>query len=356
MKDCSAKQATVSRQICGSSDLELPVLGIGCWSFGGGSYWGTQEQYEVDAVVAAALEAGCVLFDTAEVYNEGRSEVALGRALKGRRPRALIATKVSPHHTYPSTLRAHCDGSLRRLGTDYIDLYMVHWPICAKSMPHFTDSPEPATSPPDVREAFDTLVSLREQGKIRYIGVSNHGPAQLHEIADYPVIADQLCYNLLSRGIEFELLQMCKNMGIGILAYMPLLQGVLTGKYLSLENVPAPRARTRHFRGDRVGSRHNGAGFESEMTKCLSALKRLSDDSGVSMLELSLGWTIANPAIACTLVGVRSIAQLNDSLAVAHRPLPPPTVRRLNEITDPLKNMMGASIDLFESTENTRIL
>ena len=108
---------SMARRPCGTEGLELPALGIGCWSFGGGDYWGHQEQRDVDSVVSAAIEMGCTYFDTAEVYNDGRSESALGQALKGRRTRVLIGSKVSPNNTSPKTLRAHCDDSLRRLGT-----------------------------------------------------------------------------------------------------------------------------------------------------------------------------------------------------------------------------------------------
>ena len=170
----------MKRRQCGKDGLELPVLGIGCWSFGGGDYWGDQNQKDVDSIVAAALEMGCNYFDAAEVYNDGRSESALGQALKGRRTEAILGSKISPHNADPATLRSHCEASLKRLGTDYIDLYMVHWPINPVALEHYTDQEADEKALPSTDAAFRTLTDLREEGKIRHIGVSNFGERFRH--------------------------------------------------------------------------------------------------------------------------------------------------------------------------------
>ena len=165
----------------GRSGICASPIAIGCWAFGGGSYWGAQAQGDVDAVVSAALERGYELFNTAEGYNDGASEASLGAALKGRRDRALISTKFAAAHAYPDELRASCEASLRRLGTDYIDIYMLHWPITAKT---FSGAPADArvkVSPPRADEMFATLDALKREGKIRAYGVSNYGPEQLRE-------------------------------------------------------------------------------------------------------------------------------------------------------------------------------
>ena len=122
---------------CGDSGLRLPLLGVGAWSFGKSSddYWGEQSQREAEAVVARAIDLGCAYFDTAEGYNDGRSESALGKLLRGRRDQVLIGTKISPANTRPEALRQHCAASLARLQTDYIDVYMVHWPIASELVP-----------------------------------------------------------------------------------------------------------------------------------------------------------------------------------------------------------------------------
>jgi aryl-alcohol dehydrogenase-like predicted oxidoreductase len=174
----------MERKNCGNLILTLPILGIGCWSFGGGSYWGEQDQRDVDAVVDMALDIGCNYFDTAEAYNDGTSEESLGKALKARRSEALIGTKVNPSNTNPNTLREHCEASLRRLQTDTIDLYMIHWPIHQHSIKHFTKDESVINNPPSVAKAFETMTKLQEEGKIRYTGVSNFGVKQLTEVND----------------------------------------------------------------------------------------------------------------------------------------------------------------------------
>ena len=211
------RKATSNLRSANRLGIEISVMGIGGWSYGGGDYWGPQAQEDVDAVAHAALDHGINFFDTAEGYNEGRSEEAVGEALKGRRDEAVVATKISPNNTEPTVLREHCEASLRRLQTDYIDIYIVHWPITEHS----------------VEDAFATLTALKEEGKIRSIGVSNFGVEQLSEALATGVQIDvnQVCYNLLSRAIELEILPLCQKHGMGILGYMPLLQGLLTGMY-----------------------------------------------------------------------------------------------------------------------------
>jgi hypothetical protein len=151
------------RRVCGAAELELPLLGIGCWAFGGGEYWGRQSQDEVDQIVRQAVDGGCNFFDTAEAYNAGASETSLGLALRGiPRDQVIVCTKISPNHTAPATLVEHCEASLRRLQTDYIDLYMVHWPITGHSIQHFVTESIPT---PSASAAFEALGRLRRAGK-----------------------------------------------------------------------------------------------------------------------------------------------------------------------------------------------
>jgi aryl-alcohol dehydrogenase-like predicted oxidoreductase len=345
----------MKRRKCGREGLELPVLGIGCWSFGGGEYWGEQSQKDVDEIVAAALDLGCNYFDTAEVYNDGRSESALGQALKGRRSRAIIGTKVSPNNTAPATLRVHCEASLKRLETDYIDLYMVHWPINSVSLQHYTGSEADQSALPDTGDAFRTLVDLKREGKIRHIGVSNYGVRQLAEIEGYGIAANQLCYNLLCRAIEFEILPLCAGSGIGVIGYMPLMQGILTGKYSSLEEIPWQRTRSRHFDGRRQGSRHGEEGFEALLEAALAELRRIAGDSGTPLMRLALAWCIAEPGIACTINGVRNVEQLQENVAALATTLSREVSADLAGATRDVKNALGPYADLYESRERSRI-
>lgn len=340
---------------CGASELMLSPLGLGCWPFGGGEYWGALDQSDANAVVHRALELGINTFDTAEVYNEGRSEVSLGLALRGLpRDQVVVCTKVSPAAGHPDLLPGRCEASLRRLGTDTIDLYMVHWPMTAHSIAHFTPAP---MAGPVVEDAFAALLRLREQGKIRHIGVSNFAPNKLEEAlaAGAAIAANQLPYNLLCRAIELEALPFCKSRGIGVIGYMALLQGVLSDRYPSLDDVPAPQRRTRHF--DARGSaeaRHGECGAEAETTAALAAIRALAAELGMKTSQLALKWTLANPSIQCMLVSSRSVRKLEDNVAAASMPLSSDVIARLNAITRPLLEKLGPSFDYYETTANDR--
>ncbi len=325
------------------SGIQLPLLGLGVWSFGGEAedYWGQQDECDAIEVVAAALDAGLNYFDTAEGYNQGRSEEALGRALAGRRSEAIIGTKISPQNTEPATLRQHCEASLRRLGTDTIDIYMVHWPITEHS----------------TEDAFATLAELRKEGKIRAIGLSNFGPAQMREVfaTGVSVEINQLCYNLIARAIEFEILPICRERGIGVLAYMPLMQGLLTGRWHSADEVPQIRRRTRQFSKDRSGTRHGEPGAEAETFALVEGLAKLAEANGVSAANLALGWVAAQPGLVTAIVGTRNVAQLRDSLRAIEQPLSADLVAELERLSRPVKEKMGPNADMWQTGPDKRI-
>ncbi|HUL77028.1 MAG TPA: aldo/keto reductase [Vicinamibacteria bacterium] len=340
---------------CGRSGLKLSVLGLGCWAFGGGEYWGRQDQSDVDAVVRRAFDLGVNYFDTAEVYNEGRSESSLGQALRDLpRDRVVIGTKVSPAHVQPATLLRRCEASLRRLGTDYIDLYMVHWPITPLSIRHFDAE---AGACPAVDDAFATLLRLRDQGKVRHVGVSNHSLARLDEALHHcpSLVANELPYNLLSRAIEWETLPGCAERRVGVIGYMALLQGVLTDRYPTLAEIRPWQRRTRHFdaAGAR-GARHGLRGEEEATRSALNQLRALCREEGHPLAELAVMWTVANAGLTCSLVGSRSISQVEANLRAVARPLAADVMARLDAITRPLKERLGRSFDYYESPENDR--
>lgn len=341
---------------CGRSGLALPPLGVGCWSFGGGSYWGEQEERDVDAVVSAALERGCTFFDTAEGYNEGRSEDALGRALRGRRDRAIVASKISPDHCGPGMVRRHCEASLARLGTDYLDLYMLHWPITPPAIRHYSADARLQAAPPSLVDALAAMEELRREGKIRHVGISNFGPRQIEEATATGVAlaCDELPYSLLSRAIEWEVLPACARKGMGILGYMPLMQGLLTGKYRSAEEIPPNRARTRHFHADRPGSRHGEQGVERETFTAIEALRAIATREGIAMESLAIAWCVSRPELTCTITGARNAAQLEENALAAELRLSPELVASLDAATDALKSALGRSVDLYESSASPR--
>jgi len=342
----------MERKKCGDSNLTLPILGIGCWSFGGGSYWGDQDQRDVDAVVEMALDIGCNYFDTAEAYNDGASEESLGKALKGKRSQALIGTKVNPSNTNPDILREHCEASLRRLQTDTIDLYMIHWPIHKHSIQHFTKDESVINNPPSVAKAFETLTELQREGKVQHIGVSNFGVKQLAEAMDTgaKIVVNELPYNLLMRAIEVEIMPFCYEKGIGVISYMPLMQGLLTGKYMAPDEVPPMRRRTRHFSSQRPGSRHGEKGEEKLTFETIRQIHDIANEQNVSMTHLAIAWCMANSAINCVLSGVRDVEQLKNNVQAMALSLDSRVIDRLNNATSPLLERLGVNPDYYENS------
>ena len=348
--------SVVDLRPCGTSGLSLPKMAIGCWSFGGGNYWGAQSQADVEAVVHRAIDLGINAFDTAEAYNAGASETSLGQALAGRRARALVVSKVSPDHTSPAVLRAHCEASLRRLDSDWIDLYLVHWPINASSIRHFTSDEALLRQPPDVAEAFATLADLRREGKIRYLGVSNFGVEQLAEAraAGADLAANELPYNLLMRGIEPALLPACARQGIGVLGYMALMQGVLCGPLRPFDELPAARTRLRHFSSERPGSRHGEPGIEAETWAALQAIGAIAAEAGLPIADLALAWAMANPAVTSTIVGCRTAEQLEDNVRACSIDLSREVLDSLERATAPILARLGPTVDYFQSAGDSR--
>jgi myo-inositol catabolism protein IolS len=350
----------LNKRFCGKSPLELSVMGLGCWSFGGGDYWGDQDQKDVDAVVRRAVELGITYFDTAEAYNEGRSEESLGKAIRDipvPRAQLVIGSKISPSNTDPETLVSHCHASLKRLGTDYIDLYMVHWPIHPHAIRHFSADENRIHHPPAVREAFETLLKLQQQGKIRYIGVSNFGVKRLKEVERHGthIISDQLPYSLLTRAIEREVLPYCIDQKIGVIGYMTLMQGLLTDKFSTPDDLPLMRRRTRHFNAKTNKlSRHGEEGAEEETRQALVSIRFLAKASGLTMHDIAIRWTLAKKGISCILAGSRTLKQLEANINAASDALPADLVGKLDAATRPLMLKLGPSFDYFESTANDR--
>ncbi len=351
----SGMKAIVHLRRCGKYDLRLPILGMGCWAYGGGEYWGAQSQKDVNEVVRFAVDQGCNFFDTAEAYNDGASEASLGLALQGiPRDQVVIGTKISPSNTRPNRLKERCDGSLRRLRTDFVDLYMVHWPITPHSIRHFTMEDIPI---PRVQDAFETLIGLQKAGKIRYIGVSNFGSAKLDEAlaTGAEIIINELPYSLLTRAIELQILPKCRDLGIGVLGYMSLLQGVLADIYPTLDDVPVWQRRTRHFDSRRTThTRHGLPGAEAETNTALASIRAIAKKYSTTMPELALKWAMARPGITCSLCGSRNLHELRQNLKAAQEPLAPEIVEELDAATAPLLAKLGTSFDYYESPANDR--
>ena len=330
---------------------------IGCWPFGGGEYWGEQSQRDVDNVVHAALDMGVNTFDTAEMYNSGESERALGKALKGRRNDAVVISKISPSNCHD--VRGHCIESLRRLGTDYIDAYMLHWPINKLAVEHFTSDSNIIESPPTVEEAYRQLDDLKREGLIRSIGMSNFGRTQMQEVLATGVQADvnEMSYNIVSRAIEAEIAPYCMENDIGIIGSMGLQQGLLAGIYATPDDIPKHQAHSRHFPDFRGGgtSRHGEPGAEKEIFEVVGRLREIADALGIHIAQLSIAWILKKPFMASTLVGSRNIDELRTNVAACEMTLPDEVEAEIDRISRPALDILGNNPDYYEHSSKSRI-
>ncbi|MDR0670020.1 MAG: aldo/keto reductase [Treponema sp.] len=331
----------------GNSALLVSPLVVGCWSFGGDSksYWGEQNQADVDALVAEGLDRNINFFDTAVGYNDGNSELSLGKALGKRRAEAVICDKVQiqPADRLGQDYETMVGDALKRLNTDYIDLLMIHWPTPDESL---------------LRANLEALLGLRRKGMIREIGVSNFSLKTL-EIAretGVQVIADEFAFNLISRGPERELLPYCEKNHIGFLAYMPLMQGVLAGKYETIADIPPMRRRTIHYaKNGNPYSGHGADGADAEVETVLRELRALSAATGLPCGTLSVAWLCQKPAVAGVIAGCRTVEQLRENAAAVETTLPPEILKALDDLSKPLFDKLGDYLDLWKKPEESRI-
>jgi len=342
-----------------AENITVSRLGIGCWAFGGGEYWGEQNQKDVDTVVHKAIDNGVNFFDTARMYNNGESEKSLGLALKNRRRQVVVCSKVSPAKAYYHTLKEECEASLKNLCTDYIDIYMMHWPINPFGVKHFTDDPDILANPPTAEEAFRALSDLKKEGKIKAIGVSNYGISQMKEAIELcpDLSANEITYNIISRAIEAEIMPFCREKNISVITSMSLMQGVLTGRYAAIEDIPAYQARSRHFKNERGQglSRHHEDGAEAERVAVLKVLREIAADLNISAAQLSIAWVFANKQVCCALLGSRNEAELLENIQAAQIILPQDIVNKINAVSLPVLKKLGSNADYYENTKNSRI-
>ena len=323
----------------GRSDLKVSVVSMGCWAIVGDRTWGPQDESEALAAIQASIDAGVNFFDTAEGYGNGRSEELLGRALGDRRNEVVIATKVSRAHLKPEALRESCEASLRRLRTERIDLYIVHWP--SRQVPF--------------EETWRTMEELQRQGKVRVLGVSNFATGDLTVLLEVGrPEANQLPYSLLWRAIEYEVVPLCVANDISITCYSPLAQGLLTGKFPAADDVPEGRARTRHFSSDRPEARHGEPGAEAETFAAIDGIKAVAQELGQPMNRVALAWLLAQPRVASVIAGARSPEQARQNAAAGDLALSPDVVERLGRATEGLRQHFGTDPDMWESESRMR--
>ncbi len=322
-----------------NTDLEISAVAMGCWGLAGDATWGPQDEAESIAAVRAALDAGINFFDTAEMYGDGLSERRLGRGLAKRRDRAVIASKFGPDHNADADLTAACERTLACLQTDYIDLYQIHW--ASRTVP--------------LEETWDALWKLKDQGKIREIGVCNFGTGNLGDLLALGLpVTNQLPYSLLMRAIEFEILPCCVQEGIGVLCYSPLLLGILTGKYSCADEVPDGRARLRHFSTDRPQARHGEPGCEAETFAALARIREISEQLGRPMSDVALAWLLHQEGVVSVLSGIRNPDQARRNVAAAELTLGDDVLAMLDEATEPVKQALGPNPDLWQGANDSR--
>ena len=340
----------------GNSNIRISPLTIGCWPFGGGEYWGEKSQLDVNHVVSAALDMGMNTFDTAEVYNNGESERSLGIALKGRRDQAVVISKISPSNC--NHVRRHCINSLQRLQMDYLDVYMLHWPINPLAVKHFTSNEQLIESPPSIEEACQQLDELKNEGLIRSIGMSNFGRIQLEEVAATGVQVDvnEITYNIVSRAIEAEIVPYCMEHNISLIGSMGLMQGLLAGIYQTVDDVPKHQAHSRHFahfRGAET-SRHHEEGCEKELFEVVNRLRDIAAGLNIHIAQLSLAWILKKPFMTSALVGTCNVNNLKINREACSFVLPDEIEALIDEISLPVLHLLGNSPDYYEHRSKSR--
>lgn len=323
----------------GSTGLTVSTVTMGCWGVVGGAMWGAQEEADSIATIHAALDAGITCFDTAEGYGDGYSEELLGKALGGRRAEVVIASKAGSRHMAGADVIQACEDSLRRLGTDVIDLYQIHWP--SRTVPF--------------AETVEALHKLQTQGKIRAVGLSNFGTGDLADILPLgDFAANQLPYSLLWRAVEFDVVAQCQAAGMGILCYSPLLHGLLADKFATAAEVPDGRARTRHFSPERSQVRHEGPGHEAATFASIDRIREIAAGEGVPMAQLALAWLLHQPGVTSVISGARKPAHIIGAAQAADLTLSPATLAALDAATADLKAALGPDPDMWMTTSRFR--
>jgi len=313
----------------GKAGIEVSVICCGTMAMGSTVPFGEQDDELSAQTVHAALDAGVNFFDTAEGYGDGHAEEVLGQALQGLRERAVIATKVSSMHLVEPLLSRSCEASLRRLRTDYVDLYQVHWP----------DHSRPFG---DVATALE---KLREQGKIGAWGVSNFGSLDLSEAlrAGHPEV-DQVPYSLLWRAIEHEILPLCVENDVSVMCYSPLAQGILTGKFASVGDVPAQRQRARYCKEPVV----------RRAFAVVEELRAVSKELRQPMADIALAWLLAQRGVASVLAGMRTPEQARENARAGDLELADEVLARLTAASQPLKDALDTNPDMWQEAPRSR--
>ena len=322
----------------GRTGVQVSKLCLGTMMFGA---WGNTDHDDSIRIIRRALDAGINFVDTADVYSAGESEEIVGKALKGRRDDVVLATKFfvpmgdDPNQRGGSRrwIITEVENSLKRLGTDWIDLYQVH-------------RPDPDT---DVEETLSALTDLVQQGKVRYIGSSSYSAGEIVE-AQWTTRdrrlerfrTEQPPYSLLVRGIELDVLPTTKRHGMGILTYSPLAGGWLSGSW-NADRSPTSPARQR------LSARFDMSLPENQRKlQAVEQLATVAGDAGVTLIELAIGFVVNHPAVTSAIIGPRTMEQLDSQLPAAGVALDPDSLDRIDEIVKPGVNLNPADTSYGE--------
>jgi aryl-alcohol dehydrogenase-like predicted oxidoreductase len=311
-----------TRQL-GNSDLHITPVGFGAWAIGGSGWefaWGHQEDADSIAAIHGALELGVNWIDTAAVYGMGHSEEVVGRALKEwRGPRPYVFTKCVlrwddkgkiTQNFDPVSIRQECEDSLRRLQTDVIDLYQMHWP--------------PKDDGCGLEDAWSTLAALKKEGKVRWISVSNFSAEQIGRAAKIaPVTSNQPPYSIIRRKIEESILPYCEKNGIGTISYAPMASGLLTGAMTRERAAALPaddfRSRNPEFREPRL----------SKNIELVERLRHVGSRHGRTPGEVAIAWVLHNPAVTGAIVGSRNAKQAEGVMRAGELKLTPEEIHEI---------------------------
>lgn len=291
----------------GFSELKLTTIGFGAWAIGGGNWdwgWGPQDDAESISTIHRALDLGINWIDTAAAYGLGHSEEIVARALKGRREQVFLATKCSLVWDTPQdykvynrlkawSVRQECENSLRRLNTEVIDLYQIHWP-----------NPDA-----DIEEGWAEIARLIQEGKVRYAGVSNFSVQQMRRAqAIHPIASLQPEYSMLAREPENELLAYCAENHIGVIAYSPMASGLLTGKYNRQKVAALPPTDWRVTKNEYF--REPSLTLNLEVVE---SLRPIAERNNRSLGELAVAWVLRRPEVTAAIVGARRPDQIAET-------------------------------------------
>ncbi|CAM4405467.1 aldo/keto reductase [Paenibacillus tarimensis] len=307
----------------GKNGPEISVIGFGSWAIGGSGWassWGSQDDELSVESVRAALDAGVTFYDTAAVYGLGHSEEVIGRALGSDRDKVVLATKcglvwdedknVTRNGTYDSILR-EAEASLKRLGTDYIDLYQMHWPDTGTNAP--------------AEETMRAMDKLVQDGKVRYVGVSNYDVPLLEKsLTVRHVDSLQPPYSILRPAVEKEILPYCQEKGIGVVSYSPLTSGLLSGNYTYETTFDEGDWRSR-------SAAHTGEGLRKNVDKA-NRLKTIAARYDITLPQLAVAYVLAHPALTSAIVGVRKPSHILNILPAAEVELDEATLQEIRAI------------------------